>query len=120
PHLISPPFRAGLHEAFAFAIVACLLAGATSLMRGGRYADAGEESSEPALRPGGGRHSISLQEEQHARWVVWPVGVPPDRWREICLHRSVRRPLGGDGRPADALRLSGDRRRLGRPRVDHP
>jgi MFS family permease len=67
PHLISPPFRAGLHEAFAFAIVACLLAGAASLMRGGRYADAGEESSEPALRPGGGRHPISLQEEQHAR-----------------------------------------------------
>ncbi|MEA2371925.1 MAG: hypothetical protein QOH12_2319 [Solirubrobacteraceae bacterium] len=67
PHLISPPFRAGLHEAFAFAIVACLLAGAASLMRGGRYADAGEESSEPALRPGGGRHPISLKEEQHAR-----------------------------------------------------
>jgi hypothetical protein len=67
PHLISPPFRAGLHEAFAFAIVACLLAGAASLMRGGRYADAGEESSEPAFRPGGGRHPISLQEEQHAR-----------------------------------------------------
>jgi MFS family permease len=42
PHLISAPFRAGLHEAFAFAIVACLLAAAASLMRGGRYADAGD------------------------------------------------------------------------------
>jgi MFS family permease len=37
PHLISPPFRAGLHAAFAFAIVACLIAAAASLMRGGKY-----------------------------------------------------------------------------------
>ena len=37
PHLISAPFRSGLHEAFAFAIIACLIAAAASLMRGGRY-----------------------------------------------------------------------------------
>jgi MFS family permease len=37
PHLISPPFRDGLHAAFAFAIVACLIAAAASLMRGGKY-----------------------------------------------------------------------------------
>jgi hypothetical protein len=37
PHLISAPFRTGLHEAFAFAIVACPIAAAASLMRGGRY-----------------------------------------------------------------------------------
>jgi MFS family permease len=37
PHLISVPFRTGLHEAFAFAIVACLIAAAASLMRGGKY-----------------------------------------------------------------------------------
>jgi MFS family permease len=37
PHLISAPFRSGLHEAFAFAIVACLIAAGASLMRGGRY-----------------------------------------------------------------------------------
>ena len=42
PHLISGPFRAGLHEAFAFAIAACLVAAAASLMRGGRYHDAAE------------------------------------------------------------------------------
>ena len=34
PHLISGPFRTGLHEAFLFAIVACLIAAAASLMRG--------------------------------------------------------------------------------------
>jgi EmrB/QacA subfamily drug resistance transporter len=37
PHLISAPFRSGLHAAFLFAIVACLVAAAASLMRGGRY-----------------------------------------------------------------------------------
>jgi hypothetical protein len=37
PQLISPPFRSGLHEAFLFAIVACLVAAAASLLRGGRY-----------------------------------------------------------------------------------
>ena len=38
PHLISTPFRNGLHAAFAFAITACLIAAAASLMRGGRTA----------------------------------------------------------------------------------
>ncbi len=37
PHLISSPFSSGLHEAFLFAIVACLIAAAASLARGGKY-----------------------------------------------------------------------------------
>jgi hypothetical protein len=37
PHLISAPFRSGLHETFAFAILACLIAAGASLMRGGKY-----------------------------------------------------------------------------------
>jgi hypothetical protein len=45
PQLISQPFRSGLHEAFAFAIIACLMAAAASLMRGGRYQDAGQYDS---------------------------------------------------------------------------
>jgi MFS family permease len=36
PTLISSPFRDGLHAAFAFAMVACLVAAAASAMRGGR------------------------------------------------------------------------------------
>jgi MFS family permease len=36
PTLISDPFRDGLHVAFIFAIVACLIAALASLMRGGR------------------------------------------------------------------------------------
>ncbi|MGI8714234.1 MAG: MFS transporter [Solirubrobacteraceae bacterium] len=38
PHLISTPFRTGLHEAFAFAIIACLVAAVASWSRGGRPA----------------------------------------------------------------------------------
>jgi EmrB/QacA subfamily drug resistance transporter len=37
PHLIAGPFQTGLHETFVFAIVACVVAAAASLMRGGRY-----------------------------------------------------------------------------------
>jgi MFS family permease len=37
PHLISAPFRSGLHDAFFFAIAACLVAAVASLMRGGTY-----------------------------------------------------------------------------------
>jgi MFS family permease len=41
PHLISGPFRTGLHEAFAFAVVACLIAAVASFSRGRRYVDEG-------------------------------------------------------------------------------
>ncbi len=44
PELISGPFRSGLHEAFAFAIAACLIAAVASMMRGGRY-----EHTEPPV-----------------------------------------------------------------------
>jgi MFS family permease len=37
PNLISAPFRRGLHTAFDFAIVACLIAAAASWSRGQRY-----------------------------------------------------------------------------------
>ncbi len=37
PTLIAVPFRQGLHAAFDFAIVACLVAAAASWMRGGKY-----------------------------------------------------------------------------------
>ncbi len=51
PHLISSAFRAGLHEALAFAIVVCLIAAAASLMRGGRYHYADEPPAAPADEP---------------------------------------------------------------------
>jgi MFS family permease len=49
PHLISDPFREGLHTAFIFAIVACLVAAAASALRGGRYSHV----EEPTYPPGG-------------------------------------------------------------------
>jgi MFS family permease len=60
PDLISGPFRTGLHSAFAFAIVACLVGAAASLLRGGRA---------PAPAP----------KEHHADPVVRPVRVPARR-----------------------------------------
>jgi MFS family permease len=42
PGLLTQPFRSGLHEAFAFAIVACLIAAAASWSRGSRYVNVGE------------------------------------------------------------------------------
>jgi hypothetical protein len=62
PHLISAPFRDGLHTAFVFAILACLIAAAASMLRGGRYQHV-EELSRPATAP----HQIPELEEQHAR-----------------------------------------------------
>jgi MFS family permease len=58
PHLISAPFRNGLREAFIFAIVACVIAAAASLMRGGRYTHL--EGEAPWTSNGSGsRHSVS-------------------------------------------------------------
>jgi MFS family permease len=62
PHLISVPFREGLHAAFIFAIVACLIAAAASLMRGGRY----QHVEEPSRRRSAPEQFPQL-EEQHAR-----------------------------------------------------
>ncbi len=45
PRLISGPFHSGLHEAFLFAVIACLVAAATSLMRGGRFHYTDEEDA---------------------------------------------------------------------------
>jgi len=47
PTLISGPFQSGLHVAFAFSIVACLIAAAASWSRGARYVAAEHEAAEP-------------------------------------------------------------------------
>jgi len=79
PHLISGPFSTGLHEAFLFAIIACLIAAGASLMRGGKYEHdeltaPGHAGSVPVN--GDGRSTSSgagelapstIREEQHAR-----------------------------------------------------
>jgi MFS family permease len=81
PQLISAPFRSGLHAAFAFAIVACLVAALASSLRGGRYGHQEPVEPEPGAAStsnGGPGHaglqpaptptstSASTREEQHA------------------------------------------------------
>jgi MFS family permease len=53
PQLISAPFRHGLHEAFAFAIIACLVAAVASFSRGKRVDE--PEAGVPADDPRGAR-----------------------------------------------------------------
>ncbi len=48
PMLVSEPFRQGLHAAFLFAILACLVAAAASLMRGGHPVPEGAVEASPA------------------------------------------------------------------------
>ncbi len=57
PQLISPPFRTGLHEAFAFAIVACLVAAAASWSRG-RFTGDPEPSATPHEAPSGAQAPV--------------------------------------------------------------
>jgi MFS family permease len=64
PNLISAPFRSGLHAAFLFAIVACLIAAAASLMRGGHPAYDEDPPSVDAPVPD--RLLVTAPEEQHA------------------------------------------------------
>jgi MFS family permease len=67
PHLISAPFRSGLHEAFYFAIAACIVAALASLMRGAPYySDEGQ--SEPAGEHG--RHAVAALNGRHAEAVA--------------------------------------------------
>ena len=48
PQLISAPFQNGLHYAFTFAIVACLIAAGASMMRGGKHVHEEEAVTAPA------------------------------------------------------------------------
>ncbi len=63
PQLISKPFSNGLDTAFGFAIVACLVAAAASLLRGGRY-----HAEDAEIEPRRAEPQLERQlEGQHAR-----------------------------------------------------
>jgi MFS family permease len=49
PRLMSQPFSDGLHEAFDFAIAACLVAAGASWLRGGKYVHGEEEHTMPVV-----------------------------------------------------------------------
>jgi len=48
PHLISAPFSNGLHSAFTFAVIACLVAAVASALRGGVYHHGDQPAAEPS------------------------------------------------------------------------
>ncbi|HLG66841.1 MAG TPA: MFS transporter [Acidimicrobiales bacterium] len=62
PNLISPAFHHGLHTAFDFAIVACLVAAAASVLRGSRYVYTDEYSGEGESQGEGERAESFVQE----------------------------------------------------------
>jgi MFS family permease len=64
PRLISPPFAAGLREAFDFAAAACLVAAIASWFRGKKYV----HSDEPVTKP-----------EPRAEMALVADGAPGDR-----------------------------------------
>jgi hypothetical protein len=63
PHLISSPFRSGLHTAFAFAIIACFVAAFASSLRGGSYA---HSESPLAVESTGESASLGEPADTHA------------------------------------------------------
>jgi MFS family permease len=68
PHLISAPFRTGLHAAFYFAIVACIVGAAASLMRGSPY-----QSDDDLPQPAEPRHTPA-EAARRRRAAKVPVG----------------------------------------------
>jgi MFS family permease len=59
PHLIAGPFQHGLHEAFAFAIAACLVAAAASWSRGAHSRES-REAAASILKPSGSATNVDL------------------------------------------------------------
>jgi MFS family permease len=60
PTLISAPFHSGLHEAFLFSIIACLIAAAASWSRGTRYVhgEAPDEAAATGTKGEGRLHAV--------------------------------------------------------------
>ena len=104
--LISAPFRSGLHEAFAFAIAACLIGALASLMRGR------PESETVELSGGDGRSPPATLERSPAssrsRRCGAATGTVVSR-SVRCAADAARARLPLARRP-EPLRLSGGRR----------
>ncbi len=77
PHLISAPFRSGLHETFAFAIIACLIAAAASLMRGGRYHAEGPQNTDTTGDSRSAREQLTVGGEAARDRTGSAVASPP-------------------------------------------
>jgi MFS family permease len=89
PHLITAPFRNGLHEAFDFALAACLVAAGASWLRGGKYVYV--ERGSAALPAPDGQDGSG-----NGHGIVAPVPAPVEQAGDGA--RGGRH--GPDGRPA--------------------
>ncbi len=108
PHLITEPFRSGLHEAFAFAITACLVAAVVSWQRGGRYI-AEETPGEGLQRAGRGQQpgaSASDPRRRHVAACVAAPGLERERAAEPDDEQGIDRMEDPDRRHA----FAGERR----------
>jgi hypothetical protein len=63
PQLIEGPFKTGLHEAFAFAILACVVAALASWFRGGRTADTPDVEQVVPVEAAAARRRIGARRE---------------------------------------------------------
>jgi len=59
PHLISLPFRDGLHEAFDFAAAACFVAALASWLRGKKYYHGQVRAASPVAEVVGARGAVA-------------------------------------------------------------
>jgi MFS family permease len=102
PHLISAPFRTGLHDAFAFSIVACAVAAVASWSRGKRYVHDDTPVAAPA--------------------VTFTTSLPPTPSQPATAEDlTVRRPGPAPRRLPIATSTKADGpRRTGRPRLARP
>src|SRR5579875_2802867 len=67
PRLISPPFMAGLREAFDFAAAACVVAAIASWLRGGKYHYTEPEPAATVAGAGAGEPQFSAARGGEAR-----------------------------------------------------
>ncbi len=96
PSLIEAPFRAGLHEAFDFAILTCLIAAGASWLRGGKYVyrDPEGEATAPAAQtttaaPDAPVPAAASPERASASAAASPVdsGLAPDPEKAVPTPR---------------------------------
>ena len=109
PHLIAKPFHSGLHEAFAFAAAACLIAAVASWSRGRRYVASEGRRSRPTTS------STWTCWRSEGQPAVMPVSVRSAH--ACCLAPGLRRrpsAASSSGRAAAGRRRPGEAR--ARPR----
>jgi hypothetical protein len=90
PRLISSPFRSGLHEAFAFAILACLIAAAASLMRGGKYHYTAPDAIDSTGDDAASGNGLRLSTQERGPSIPADADLVPSRQASTSDHIPTR------------------------------